>query len=154
MSRRKAIMSCLALKIARGKVRNIEEAVEELPEEVDQEASQVKDDEELVRETISTIEVVKRRAEPCDSVRRQDATPEQVAYAHIVGFLLTRVIQVLPRVQDITVETRPPGHELLASLGAELAAIKSRLAKQWLLPDSAKIEIAKKELAEGRFRTI
>jgi hypothetical protein len=155
---RSSPMSSVAYKFAHKRVLVIEEVLEQWQTD-HEEANIASSIEELVSEVFSAMKSVQSIVDGKKNGIRPGTTTGEISRAHMIGLLLEKSLDQLPKVIDLAEEVRRMGYSIeklddLGSLQMELIGIRDAFAKKWLLPDRQKIALAKQELAGGKYRVL
>jgi hypothetical protein len=156
-------MPSIAYKFAHRRVLVVEEVVEEW--QIDhEEAKRACDIEDLVRETADLREPVERTLSHLEKGFRNGSLRGEnpsalISLAHLVGSLLSKTLDLFPRVQRLAEDVQKKGYsisglESLEDSRVAVAELRDTFYKRWQLPDKKVVETAKQELKSGKYRVL
>lgn len=151
-------MSSIAYRIAQKRVLVVEEMVEAW--QIDrEEAQQAGDVNQLVNETAELLAPIERVVALLNKTTPAEANADTHVVAHAVGHLIGKAVSLYAKVALLAAEVERLGYVVegrgqFDSARAQVNALESAFVGQWLLPDRATVETAKRQMSSGMCRVL
>jgi hypothetical protein len=151
-------MSRIAWSIAQKRVDVFTEIVDEVIHEHEA-ANLARDMEDLVREMMATVELLKCQAGEYSSGLRHNTAKKDIVQVHLIRSLIGQMIESIAKVQEMIADFGEIGHSIEGEADFKLCKhdlekLLAELAKNWLLSDKDRVEQSKRQLAAGDFKSV
>ncbi len=151
-------MSSIAYTLAQKRVAAVQEVVEQW--QIDhQEAQLGYDVEQIVEETASLIYPIQRVTKVFEKKTFPASYTDQLVSVHMIAFLLNEALRLFPQIDSLVGEAHHKGLSIdgldrFEAARSELKKIDASLRGHWALPNKQTVKAARKDMSDGKFRTL